>query len=63
MKKIVFLFFAMVSIATSSAQTKAAGVTLPNNVSFEGEKTYVEWSWCKGEVLDGYVCRSFIPRF
>lgn len=38
MKKILFLLFAVVSIATSSAQTKAAGVTLPNNVSFEGEK-------------------------
>jgi hypothetical protein len=38
MKKTLFLLFTVVSIATSSAQTKAAGVTLPNNVSFEGEK-------------------------
>lgn len=38
MKKILFLMIAVVGIATSSAQTKAAGVTLPNNVSFEGEK-------------------------
>ncbi len=38
MKKILFLLFAVVSIATTSAQTKAAGVIIPNNVSFEGEK-------------------------
>ncbi len=38
MKKILFLLFAVVSIASSSAQTKAAGVIIPNNVSFEGEK-------------------------
>lgn len=38
MKKIMFLLFAVVTIASSSAQTKAAGVSIPNNVSFEGEK-------------------------
>lgn len=38
MKKILFLLFTVFSISISSAQTKAAGVTLPNNVSFEGEK-------------------------
>ena len=38
MKKVLFLLFAVVTIASSSAQTKAAGVTIPNNVSFEGEK-------------------------
>lgn len=38
MKKILFLLFAVVTITSASAQTKAAGVTIPNNVSFEGEK-------------------------
>ncbi|MFO7721542.1 MAG: chalcone isomerase family protein [Gillisia sp.] len=38
MKKVMFLLFAVVTIASSSAQTKAAGVIIPNNVSFEGEK-------------------------
>ncbi|MFO8147490.1 MAG: chalcone isomerase family protein [Bacteroidota bacterium] len=38
MKKVLFLLFAVVTIASSSAQTKAAGVIIPNNVSFEGEK-------------------------
>lgn len=38
MKKALFIFFTAISIASVSAQTKAAGVTLPNTVSFEGEK-------------------------
>lgn len=38
MKKAFFLLFAAVTIASASAQTKAAGVTLPNTQSFEGEK-------------------------
>ncbi|CAM4366096.1 chalcone isomerase family protein [Gillisia limnaea] len=38
MKKILFVLFAVVTITSSFAQTKAAGVTIPNNVSFEGEK-------------------------
>ena len=38
MKKVLFLLLAVVAIASSSAQTKAAGVIIPNNVSFEGEK-------------------------
>lgn len=38
MKKAFFLFFAMIFIAVAPAQTKAGGVTLPNTVSFEGQK-------------------------
>lgn len=38
MKKVLFLLFTVVTITAASAQTKAAGVTIPNNVSFEGEK-------------------------
>lgn len=38
MKKVLLLLFAMVAIASAPAQTKAAGVTLPNSVTFEGEK-------------------------
>lgn len=38
MKKALILFFAMAFIAVAPAQTKAGGATIPNNVSFEGEK-------------------------
>lgn len=38
MKKGLFLIFAMLFVAIAPAQTKAGGVTLPNTVSFEGEK-------------------------
>lgn len=38
MKRILFLLFAVVTISSASAQTKVAGVIIPNNVSFEGEK-------------------------
>lgn len=38
MKNVLLLLFAMVTIASAPAQTKAAGVTLPNSVTFEGEK-------------------------
>lgn len=37
MKNVLLLLFAMVTIS-SSAQTMAAGVSLPNSVTFEGEK-------------------------
>lgn len=38
MKKVIFLLFAFFTFVSSSAQTEVAGVTIPNNVSFEGEK-------------------------
>ncbi|MCM4161165.1 chalcone isomerase [Antarcticibacterium flavum] len=38
MKKAFILFFAMAFIAVAPAQTKAGGATIPNTVSFEGEK-------------------------
>ena len=38
MKKAVLLIFAILVMAPAVAQTKAGGVTLPNTVSFEGEK-------------------------
>lgn len=38
MKKALFLVFAIVFIASVPAQTKVAGVTIPNTVNFEGEK-------------------------
>lgn len=38
MKKTFFLLFAIAFIAVAPAQTKAGGATIPNNVSFEGEK-------------------------
>ncbi|WP_034923094.1 chalcone isomerase family protein [Gillisia sp. CAL575] len=38
MKNVLLLLFAMVTFASAPAQTKAAGVTLPNSVTFEGEK-------------------------
>lgn len=38
MKKAFFLIFAMTFIAIAPAQTKAGGATIPNTVSFEGEK-------------------------
>jgi len=38
MKNVLLLLFAMVTIASAPAQTKAAGVTLPNSVTFESEK-------------------------
>ncbi|MCF4102780.1 chalcone isomerase family protein [Gillisia sp. M10.2A] len=37
MKKALFFIVALVGLATSSAQTKMAGVTLPNTVNFEGQ--------------------------
>ncbi|HSM62351.1 MAG TPA: chalcone isomerase family protein, partial [Gillisia sp.] len=37
MKNVLLLLFAMVTIS-SSAQTMVAGVSLPNTVTFEGEK-------------------------
>lgn len=41
MKKAFFLIFAVAFIATAPAQTKAAGATIPNTVSFEGEKLFL----------------------
>ncbi len=38
MKNVLLLLFAMVTITSTSAQTEAAGVTLPNSVTFDGEK-------------------------
>jgi hypothetical protein len=38
MKKLFFLLFAIATFATTSAQTQIAGVSLPNSVTFEGEK-------------------------
>lgn len=38
MKNVLLLLFAMVTITSASAQTQAAGVSLPNSVAFEGEK-------------------------
>jgi hypothetical protein len=38
MKKTLLLLFAMAFIAVAPAQTKAGGATIPNTVSFEGEK-------------------------
>lgn len=38
MKKAFILFFVMAFIAVAPAQTKAGGATIPNHVSFEGEK-------------------------
>lgn len=38
MKKAFLLLFAIAFIASAPAQTKAGGATLPNTVSFEGEK-------------------------
>lgn len=38
MKKIVFLLFAVMISYSVPAQTKAGGATIPNTVSFEGEK-------------------------
>ena len=38
MKNVLLLLFAMVTIASAPAQTKVAGVSLPNSVTFEGEK-------------------------
>ncbi len=38
MKKGLLLILALFFIATAPAQTKAGGVTIPNTVSFEGEK-------------------------
>lgn len=38
MKKSLFLVFAIFAFVSASAQTKVAGITVPNNVSFEGEK-------------------------
>lgn len=38
MKKTFLLLFAMAFIAVAPAQTKAGGATIPNTVSFEGEK-------------------------
>lgn len=38
MKKAFILFFVMAFIAVAPAQTKAGGATIPNTVSFEGEK-------------------------
>ena len=36
MKNVLLLLFAMVTIASEPAQTKVAGVSVPNTVSFEG---------------------------
>lgn len=38
MKKVLFLFFAIIFIAVAPAQTKAGGATIPNTVNFEGQK-------------------------
>ena len=38
MKKILFLFVAVLTTFSVPAQTKAGGATIPNTVSFEGEK-------------------------
>jgi hypothetical protein len=38
MKNLLLLLFAMVTISSASAQTMAAGVSLPDTVTFEGEK-------------------------
>lgn len=38
MKKAFFLLFTLALIASAPAQTKAGGATIPNTVSFEGEK-------------------------
>ncbi|SDS72958.1 Chalcone isomerase-like [Gillisia sp. Hel1_33_143] len=38
MKKVLILFIAMVAFAPTQAQTKAAGVTVPNTMSAEGQK-------------------------
>jgi len=38
MKNVLLLLFAMVTIASAPAQTTAAGVSLPNSVTFDGEK-------------------------
>lgn len=38
MKKTFLLLFAIITFASAAAQTKAGGATLPNTVSFEGEK-------------------------
>lgn len=38
MKKVIILFIAMIAFAPTQAQTKAAGVTLPNTISAEGQK-------------------------
>lgn len=38
MKNVLLLMFAMVTMASVPAQTKVAGVSLPNSVTFEGEK-------------------------
>lgn len=37
MKNLLFLIFAFVFITVAPAQTKAAGATLPNSVTFEGK--------------------------
>ncbi len=38
MKNVLLLVFAVFTVALSPAQTKVAGVTIPNSVTFEGEE-------------------------
>lgn len=38
MKNVLLLLFAMLTIASAPAQTTAAGVSLPNSVTFDGKK-------------------------